>query len=87
MDNIWQAFCLTMGKRNKGRRVAPMSRGKLAFLIGVVGFIVYIGVVVALGDYVIPLHWALQMVYYVFFGIVWVIPAKRLIQWAASAPD
>ena len=64
-----------------------MSRGKLAFLIGVVGFIVYIAVVVALGDFVVQRHWALQLVYYIFFGIIWVIPAKRLIEWGAkSAP-
>ena len=64
-----------------------MSRGKLAFLIGVVGFFVYIGVVVVLGDFIIPLHWSLQLIYFVFFGIAWVVPAKRLIQWGASAPD
>ncbi len=64
-----------------------MSRGKLAFLIGVVGFIVYIVAVVALGDYVIPLHWSLQLIYYLFFGIAWVVPAKRLIQWGARTPD
>ena len=75
------------GDRNRGGYVVPMSRGKLAFLIGMIGFIVYIGVVVALGDYVIPLHWSLHIVYYVFFGIVWVVPAKRLILWAARAPD
>jgi len=64
-----------------------MSRGKLAFLIGVVGFIVYIVAVVSLGDYVIPLHWSLQLIYYLFFGIAWVVPAKRLIQWGARTPD
>jgi len=64
-----------------------MSRGKLAFLIGVVGFFVYIGVVVVLGDFIIPLHWSLQLIYFVFFGIAWVVPAKRLIQWGARAPD
>jgi hypothetical protein len=62
-----------------------MSRGKLAFLIGVVGFIVYIAVVVALGDFVVQSHWAIQLIYYVFCGIIWVIPAKRLIEWAARA--
>jgi hypothetical protein len=60
-----------------------MSRGKLAFLIGVVGFIVYIGVVVALGDFVVRSHWAIQLAYYVICGIIWVVPAKRLIEWAA----
>jgi hypothetical protein len=63
-----------------------MSRGKVAFLIGVVGFIVYIAVVVALGDFVVHRHWAIQLVYYVVCGVIWVIPAKRLIEWSAKAP-
>jgi hypothetical protein len=51
----------------------------------VVGFILYIAVVVALGDFVVHRHWMIQLVYYVFCGIIWVIPAKRLIEWAARA--
>ena len=60
-----------------------MSRSSLAFLIGLLGFIAYIGVVVALGDVVVHRHWLLQLAYYLVAGVVWVIPAKWLIVWAA----
>jgi hypothetical protein len=61
-----------------------MSRSTLAFLIGVVGFVGYIVVVVTIGDFFVQQHWAIQLVYYVTAGIVWVFPAKRLIIWGAS---
>ena len=61
-----------------------MSRSTLAFLIGVVGFVVYILVVVALGDFVVDAHWALQLIYYATAGIIWVFPARRLIIWGAQ---
>ncbi|MDB5412268.1 MAG: hypothetical protein JWR10_603 [Rubritepida sp.] len=63
-----------------------MSRGKIAFLIGVVGFILYIVLVVAAGDFIVRLHWALQLLYYAVVGIVWTIPAKWLIVWGARTP-
>jgi len=62
-----------------------MSRSTLAFLIGVVGFVVYILVMVALGDFLVTAHWALQLIYYVVAGIIWVFPARRLMIWGAQA--
>lgn len=61
-----------------------MSRSTSAFLIGTVGFVAYILVVVALGDFLVTAHWALQLVYYVVAGIIWVFPARRLIIWGAQ---
>jgi hypothetical protein len=61
-----------------------MSRSAFAFLIGVVGFVLYILAVVALGDHVVTAHWTLQLIYYVVAGIVWVWPAKWLIVWGAG---
>jgi hypothetical protein len=60
-----------------------MSRAALAFLIGVVGFIAYIAVIVALGDAVVSRHWLIQLVYYGVAGIAWVVPARWLILWGA----
>ena len=60
-----------------------MPRSALAFLIGLIGFLAYIGAAVALGDVVVHRHWLLQLIYYVVAGIVWVFPAKWLIVWAA----
>jgi hypothetical protein len=61
-----------------------MSRSSLAFLIGLIGFIAYIGAAVALGDVVVHRHWLLQLAYYLVAGIVWVFPAKWLIVWAVK---
>lgn len=63
-----------------------MPRPALAFLLGLIGFLAYIMVAVALGDVVVHRHWLLQLLYYVVAGIVWVFPAKWLIVWAARAP-
>lgn len=63
-----------------------MSRGKIALLIGVIGFIVYIAAVTAIGDFFVHQHWALQAVYYVVTGFVWVFPAISLIKWGVRAP-
>lgn len=62
-----------------------MSRGKIAFLIGTLGFIAYVAIVVILGDHIIGQHWAIQLIYYVVAGIIWVIPAKKLIIWGAGS--
>lgn len=63
-----------------------MSRGKIAFLIGVIGFIAYIAIVVAIGDFFVHRHWALQVLYYVVTGFVWVFPIISLMKWAARTP-
>ena len=62
-----------------------MSRSVIALAVGTAGFIAYIAVVVALGDHVIPLHWAVELVYYVVAGLAWVWPASRLMHWALRA--
>lgn len=61
-----------------------MSRPALAFLIGLVGFVAYIAIVVALGDHVVERHWLIQLLYYALAGILWIFPAKRLIAWGAG---
>ena len=63
-----------------------MSRGKIASLIGVLGFIAYIAIVVAIGDFFVTQHWAIQAIYYIVTGFVWVFPVIRLIKWGARAP-
>jgi hypothetical protein len=64
-----------------------MSRSTLALLIGVVGFLVYILVVTALGDFLVTAHWALQLVYYLVAGMIWIIPARRLIVWGVQGKN
>lgn len=61
----------------------PMSRTAIALPLGLLGFFLYVGVVVALADHVLGLHWALQVLYFLIAGIAWAWPAHRLILWAA----
>ena len=60
-----------------------MSRIPVAVLIFLVGFVAYVGVVVALADHVLGLHWAVQAGYFVVVGTVWAWPARALMFWAA----
>jgi len=62
-----------------------MSRGLIALAVGLVGFLAYLGVVVALADHVIPLHWAAGLAYYLVAGLAWTWPAVRLMRWGLRA--
>lgn len=64
----------------------PMSRIAVAGIAGVLGFLLYVGVVVALADHVLPLHWLVQLLYFVVVGIAWAWPAKWLMVWGAGGP-
>ncbi|WP_424135233.1 DUF2842 domain-containing protein [Roseomonas chloroacetimidivorans] len=60
-----------------------MSRVPVAVTAGILGFLLYIGAVVALADVVLRLHWTVQAVYFAVVGIAWVWPVSRLMYWAA----
>lgn len=61
-----------------------MSRPIIALLAGVFGFALYVGVVVVLADWVLQLHWTVQLVYFLAAGLAWVPPARRLMFWGAG---
>lgn len=61
-----------------------MSRPILALLLGLVGFAAYVGAVVLLADWVLTLHWLVQLAYFLAAGLAWVPPARRLMFWGAG---
>jgi hypothetical protein len=65
--------------------ILAMSRTPIALAVGLIGFALYVMAVVALADHVLPLHWALQFIYFTVAGVAWAWPAKRLMFWAAGA--
>ena len=65
---------------------ALMPRIAVAGIAGVLGFLIYVGVVVALADHVLRLHWLVQLLYFVVVGIAWAWPAKWLMVWGAGGP-
>jgi uncharacterized membrane protein len=62
-----------------------MSRAWIAAPVGLIGFVLYVMLVVALGDHVRDKHWLVEFGYFVAVGLLWVIPARRLILWAGAA--
>lgn len=63
--------------------IPQMPRIAFAAAAGIIGFLLYIGLVVALADHVLGWHWLLQIPYFVLAGTLWVLPAKWLMFWAA----
>ncbi len=61
-----------------------MSRTPIAILVGLAGFIAYLGAAVVLADRVIGLGWVVEAVYYVAAGLLWTVPAYYLMRWAAG---
>ncbi len=61
-----------------------MSRPVVALILGLLGFFVYVVVVLAIADHLAALHWAAQLVFFAIAGVAWVWPAKRLMVWAFS---
>ncbi len=59
-----------------------MSRVPVAVIGGLLGFAAYVAVVVALGDRVAHVHWAVQGLYFVVVGTVWVMPVRWLMLWS-----
>ena len=51
-----------------------MSRTAIAVPLGLLGFLLYVGAVVALADHVLALHWTVQTAYFVLAGIAWAWP-------------
>jgi hypothetical protein len=61
-----------------------MPRAAIAVPVGVLGFLLYIGAVVALADHVLGLHWAAQLAFFLVAGVAWAFPARSLVLWAGG---
>jgi hypothetical protein len=59
-----------------------MIRIAVAVCLGLVGFVAYTVAAISLVD-ILPAQWALQFLYFVIAGSLWVIPARWLMLWAA----
>jgi hypothetical protein len=61
-----------------------MTRPIIALLAGLVGFAAYVALVVVLADFVLDLHWVLQLAYFLVAGLAWAPAARRLMFWGAG---
>ena len=66
------------------RQMTRMSRPTIALLAGLGCFVIYVMVVVALADHVLPHHWVVQLLYFTLAGVAWVWPARALMFWGAG---
>ncbi len=73
-----------LGEGRRPGHLAGMSRAAIAVPLGLIGFLAYVMVVVALADHVIGLHWLAEVLYFAVAGIAWVFPARRLMLWAGA---
>jgi hypothetical protein len=60
-----------------------MGRILLATVTGLAGFVAYLAGAATLAEFIGPLHWSLQALYYGVAGVLWAIPARSLMLWAA----
>lgn len=60
-------------------------RAAMATILGLVGFLLYVGAVLAVADHVLGWHWVVQALFFVVAGSAWVWPARWLLFWGAGA--
>jgi hypothetical protein len=61
-----------------------LGRGAVALLVGLAGFVAYLLVVLELAALVAGAHWAVELLFFAAAGVVWALPAARLIRWAVG---
>lgn len=61
-----------------------MARIWIATIGGIAGFCIYVMAAVALADQVQGRHWSLSVLYFALAGVLWVLPARWLMYWAAG---
>ena len=61
-----------------------MSRPPIAVLATLVWVAAYVAGAVMLADALAPMHWAVQAVYFLAAGLLWVPPVWGLMLWAAG---
>lgn len=63
-------------------------RSLIGMLGLVLGLCVYAILVTALAGWLPSMHLAVETVFYLFFGIVWIFPARSLLNWIGrGAPE
>lgn len=69
--------------------MTPSPRRTFGMFFLIVGLVFYAAGVVMLSSKLLPIHWFVDLLYYVIAGIAWVLPAGLLLKWAAGGkqPD
>ncbi|MCJ9427588.1 DUF2842 domain-containing protein [Kordiimonas marina] len=65
----------------------PSPRSFWGMLILLIGLGAYAFAAAAIGDLLVNAPIALQVIYYLIAGIVWIFPVKYLLKWMAAKRD
>jgi hypothetical protein len=60
-----------------------MSRIPIAVLAFIIGFSLYVAAAVILADRLTGTNWLVQAVYFLVAGLLWTVPTRWLMFWAA----
>jgi hypothetical protein len=60
-----------------------MPRIPIAVLGFLIGFSLYVIAAVTLADHIESLHWSIQALYFLVAGVLWTVPTRWLMLWAA----
>ncbi len=56
-------------------------RKLFGYILGIFGLMIYILLVLRLGNAILPHHVVIEMIYYGIAGIGWIFPAMGIIRW------
>jgi hypothetical protein len=62
-------------------RLSAPAKRTLAMALIVIWIVFYCGLVVRLGEWLLPVHWIVDLMFYVAAGILWIFPIRRLLRW------
>jgi hypothetical protein len=60
-----------------------MPRIPIAVLAFLIGFSLYVAAAVLLADRLAGFNWAIQALYFLLAGVLWTVPTRWLMFWAA----
>jgi hypothetical protein len=60
-----------------------MPRIPIAVLAFLIGFSLYVAAAVVLADRLTGMNWLIQAVYFLIAGVLWTLPTRWLMFWAA----
>lgn len=59
---------------------APAKR-TLAMALIITWIVFYCGLAVRLSEWLLPVHWTVDLLFYLVAGIAWIFPVRRLLRW------
>lgn len=65
----------------------PALRSLIGMTAMIIGLTLYAFLAAGVGNLLDDTYLAVQMFYYLVAGLLWIIPAKKLIYWMGEKPD